>query len=466
MQTPHFTKVFRFINYACCFALLLFCGSKVHAQITFSLNSSNNFVITCSNPTITVFATGNFTAPVTYTLVSAQQTTVSAGSSCSVSVPGVYTLYIGSGNQVYSAPLNIITDTQPPGVAVSALTRTLTCDVSTLQLQASSATPSVSFNWMWLSSPIMGTSSSAAITVSANLAAPNMTIVNNYSVTATNTVNGCTSTSIVTIWQNVKIPNAVISPVSATLTCNTPSVNLSNFSTSGNPPGGPFPPIMPIISYLWLGPQGAPTKSNSSTYLASLPGTYTMFVKDMNNGCTSSQTITIVTNTLPPVFNLSTPFFLNCPGNIVLSASLMTPSTSIVSWKWTVPPTATVSGISAPFLVTSSPGYYTLTVTNNQGCSSSTVIAVYACTGLNEAGLDAITVKVFPNPVHTRLSLEVQGAAEGLEVHIKNTLGQIVYKQPIQHQQQEIDMSAFAKGVYFIRIQNGSGQKTLKVVKD
>src|SRR6218665_2945961 len=99
MKTPPFAKTLRA---ACSLSVLalLFYVQKAGAQITFSLNGQNNFVITCSNPTLGISAIGNFTAPVTYTLVSAQQATVSAGSTCSVSSPGNYTLYVESGSQI------------------------------------------------------------------------------------------------------------------------------------------------------------------------------------------------------------------------------------------------------------------------------------------------------------------------------------------------------------------------------
>lgn len=451
-------------GYALWVLALLFSGKKAHAQITFSLNGQNNFVITCSNPTLSLSAVGNFTAPVTYTLVSSQQLTVSAGSTCSVSSPGNYTLYVGSGSQITPVPLAIMSDTQVPGISISAPARTLTCDVPTVQLQAGSSTQSVNFSWAW-SSPSPTMSPGGAIAVSANFATPSATMQGTYSATATNTVNGCSSSTVIPIWQNVVPPNAIITPSAATLTCNTASINLANFSTSGNPPNSPFPFSMPVISYLWLGPEGAPTKSNSSSYLATLPGTYTMFVKDMNNGCTSCNTITITDSRIFPVFNQTAPFFLNCPGTVTLGATMSSTNT-IVSWQWAVPAGANVSGINTPVLTTNAPGYYTLTATNNAGCSSKIVMEVYACTGLDETGHDALAVKLFPNPAQDHLSLRTESNTKVLNLSICNALGQLVYKQEIQQAEQEIDLGALTPGVYMITLRGGSAQKTMKVIKE
>jgi len=93
------------------------------------------------------------------------------------------------------------------------------------------------------------------------------------------------------MYQNLFPPVALISNGgNATITCATPTIVLTNQSTSGIPASTGFPTNLPVIGYAWYAPF-QPGLTNSTTYTAGTSGTYTMIAKDLNNGCTSMATM-------------------------------------------------------------------------------------------------------------------------------------------------------------------------------
>ncbi|MFN5030596.1 MAG: hypothetical protein ACK5FX_00130, partial [Flavobacteriia bacterium] len=101
-----------------------------------------------------------------------------------------------------------------------------------------------------------------------------------YTVTVTAT-NGCTATSSITISQNISPPSATITNISGTtlLTCSQTAISLS--ATNG-------------VSYTWN--NGTSNIGVSSNLTVTQPGTYTVTVRG-NNGCTSTASIVINSNT-------------------------------------------------------------------------------------------------------------------------------------------------------------------------
>lgn len=161
-----------------------------------------------------------------------------------------------------------------------------------------------------------------------------------YSVTVTDG-SGCTSSDIIIVNGNSNVVNLG----NDTLLCSgqTLVLNAGIFS-----------------SYIWQ------DLSTNATYLVSSAGTYSVNVTD-SWGCTSSDVIQVFGGNNP--VNLGNDTLL-CPGqNFVLNAGLYT------SYSWQDLST------NASFLVMS-PGTYSVTVTDNFGCTSSDIIQV---NGINNA---------------------------------------------------------------------------------
>jgi PKD repeat protein len=147
---------------------------------------------------------------------------------------------------------------------------------------------------------------------------------------------------------------------------------------------------------------------------------------------------------------------------------------SPASWSWSSPGgTPSTSGLQNPVICYTSSGTYTviLTVTNSFGSSTSmgtitvspSVCSCSSTVGINEPGkASANNIFLFPNPVSNEL--KIQNAELKIEkVEIYNALGQSVFsQQPTASSQQQIvvNVSAFPKGFYFVKIINESGKES------
>lgn len=136
------------------------------------------------------------------------------------------------------------------------------------------------------------------------------------------------------------------------------------------------------------------------------------------------------------------------------------------------------------------PGHYVLclTVTATDGtttctsshCDSSSVQRIAAgflmshiavipqsTTGIKETGI-ANNLKVFPNPVSDKLTIETELASgkESIKCMLVDALGKIVIQKSIVDSKTTLDTSELEKGFYFLSIINdGKTVKTIKLVK-
>ncbi|HBB91132.1 MAG TPA: hypothetical protein DC042_05300 [Bacteroidales bacterium] len=86
--------------------------------------------------------------------------------------------------------------------------------------------------------------------------------------------------------------------------------------------------------------------------------------------------------------------------------------------------------------------------------------------GINEKDL-ASRITVWPNPASDRLNVSVNpGAPADLTIELITLTGQVLYQKRVAgvfDYQDEIDVSRFARGFYYIRVNNGKELKTAKV---
>lgn len=73
------------------------------------------------------------------------------------------------------------------------------------------------------------------------------------------------------------------------------------------------------------------------------------------------------------------------------------------------------------------------------------------------------SVKAYPNPVSNTLQLQLPQATG--QVEIWNTLGAVVYKSVVSQQDMQLDMSAYAPGLYILKYSCQSQTATIKIYK-
>ena len=445
---------------------ILFFTHKGKSQLTFTItNPSGNYDITCTNTVINLFASSDYSSTVSYTWANLPLGSSVAGNSIAAISSGTYIVIAASGT-ISAIPQVIVVgiNTVAPTISVSSTQSVLSCEDSTLQLLATSSSTNTSYLWSFPT----GTVTTNSLIATANFSiSPSVNPLIVYTLVATDVVNQCQSNTIITVYQNIFPPNAAITASSNSLTCLTSSIQLNNNSTPSIPTTSVFPNNQAVIVSAWFDPPPSISPMPNNSLSAFAAGTYTIVVKDLNNGCTSSSTINIGDNRIYPIITAPNIYTVGCPNGTVDIAPLITGGNlADMSFLWTIPIGANTTNTNASSLVTDASGVYKLIVTNTMnGCKTQSIINVWACVGLNENVLSSI--KLSPNPTKDLLNLEYeQGNFNLTQLTINNTFGQTVFTLNNIQSQQVLDLSFLQAGVYFLSLQNNERQKTFKIIKE
>ena len=282
--------------------------------------TASNTVLSCTNTSITLVASGGG---------SYSWTGGSTSSSLTVTSPGTYTVTVTGPNGCTASSSQVITQSiTPPTVNVTTSNNgLLTCAVTSITLTATGGG-----TYLWSNG-----STNAVISVSTP---------GTYSVTVTG-ANGCSTTANSVVTQNILPPTAAIATPSTTvLTCTASSIGLT--ASGGS-------------SYAWS--NGTTTIGNSATLSVTLPGTYTVTVTG-SNGCTATVSQTITQNSVAP------PAAINSLATTVLTCT--TPSITVTAtgggtYSWSNG--TAIVGTNASINIIN-PGTYTVTVTAPNGCTA------------------------------------------------------------------------------------------------
>jgi hypothetical protein len=105
----------------------------------------------------------------------------------------------------------------------------------------------------------------------------------------------------------------------------------------------------------------------------------------------------------------------------------------------------------------STAGTYTQTLQSVNGCDSIVVLNLSVTNSLNDIA-ETASISLYPNPASETINITCGEKINSIEV--VDLLGKVVY----QGKETTIDVSAFAKGNYFVRVQTDNGTITKKVV--
>lgn len=204
-----------------------------------------------------------------------------------------------------------------------------------------------------------------------------------YTVTATDAA-GCFNSATVTF---IDPPQIQLLMSSTNASCN----GVCDGTASVNASGGTG-----TFTYLW-----APGGQTTASINALCAGSYTVTVTDANN-CTSTQTVTITEPSLITANEVSSPANCTlCDGSITVSPS---GGTGPYTYSWAP------GGQTTPSITNLCPGIYTVTITDNTGCSVNTPIAV---SNLNGPTVDSTFTNASCNTVcdGTATAIVTGGAA-------------------------------------------------------
>jgi hypothetical protein len=203
-----------------------------------------------------------------------------------------------------------------------------------------------------------------------------------YTITTVLNNNGCLIDSDVEVTADINEPGASIAG-SGILTCLVPSLQLMGSSLTAD------------VTYTWSGPGVNGVNMNQQNITISAPGTYTLTVRDNNNGCTSQETYVVASDGSIPVVT-ATGGTITCT---VLSVTLT--STSNVAGS-----TFAWSGPGGFFsteqnTLTSTPGSYSVLVSAPNGCTTSVAVEVLDQTQAPQFTIPSIPQLNCSNPCAT-----------------------------------------------------------------
>ena len=94
-----------------------------------------------------------------------------------------------------------------------------------------------------------------------------------------------------------------------------------------------------------------------------------------------------------------------------------------------------------------------MTVTDVAGCTNSDCVFVDFSIGINEA--EFTQVNLYPNPSSGIFNIELTSGEEA-QMDVLTISGQVIYSNKINGIE-KIDLSTFAKGIYYLSIKNEKG---------
>lgn len=259
---------------------------------------------------------------------------------------GSYTCIItNTVNNCYTnTVVTVVSNTIAPTVTI-APSASITCTTLTVNVDAVT-TPSTGVSFSWSGSGIVGSSTGSSV---------NVNNAGTYDVIVTDAANGCTTTASSNVNSNTTVPSLNVSSTSTVLTCSISNSTLTATTSVTDTP-------------TWQ----TPTGSSVNPVITNVAGTYIATVTDAINGCSSTRTITIVTNTVAPGASANNVTMPCGDPSILLNGS--TTTTSSVSYSWSGPNVISGGNTSTPSV---GPGIYTLTVTSAvNGCTSTTTVSV------------------------------------------------------------------------------------------
>lgn len=274
-----------------------------------------------------------------------------------VDLAGIYTATIqdlSNGCISDEIALEVFNETQLPDVFVQIPLEDLDCNTSSLGLTGGSLDNDVSFQWIF-NGNVIGNNP-----VLTGITEPGI-----YSLVVTNNQTGCTDSEAVEVFQNEDYPVAEAGNPQH-LNCYVTETILDGSNSDGGND----------IVYQWSGPAGGISGSTTQNIAnVILPGTYTLSVENLANGCVSTDVVTVTQDIQPPDVVIGDVDELDCSTfEVTLDGSQSSPG-NIFSYTWTDDSGNILS--NSQNMIATNPGAYHLTVLNTEnGCEESETAVV------------------------------------------------------------------------------------------
>ena len=261
-------------------------------------------------------------------------------------------------------------------------------------------------------------------------------------VTVLDTITGCSATSLATVTTVGAGTTPYIIVGGSTIICEGETVQLLSSEAIGN------------------------TWSNGETTNSILVGSTGIYSVTYTSagGCTAvSANVPVLVNPDP------TPSFTSNP-SLGGFTQFTNTSQDYLTSNWDFGDGSPWSNADSPSHTYTGDGTFTVTLTVGNGCGIETITQTVVIVGTGiESLADGTTLELYPNPTSDVINVAFNGSkTQTLTVRVVNMNGQLVYTDAIgQYAGQyknAIDLSAAAKGVYFVQLITDQGTINRKVV--
>ncbi len=315
-------------------------------------NTSPSITCLSASPSVTV----NITSTVGISTIAWTPTLGISGptntNNVTFTTSGTYSVIITATNGCISTGVvSVGTATTPPNIAAGTATaQPLSCTNSVVVIDPQYTPSTSNLTYSWSGPGIVGSANNSSVMVNQN---------GNYSLTVTNTLTGCSTTSIVA---NVTGSNI------------TPNLNISSSSTVGI---GCLPTNSMVtltasstlaVNYNWS------TGSTVAVITTTTPGIYTVTITEPTTNCSTTGTIEVLNNSSAPGYSAAALGNLPCTGIGTLALGAASTNSNI-TYTWAG--TGIISGSNTASPIINAPGVYTVVGTDAvTGCSGTNTIAV------------------------------------------------------------------------------------------
>jgi len=308
-------------------------------------------VITCDDTSITITGLGSTDSNATYEWVTTNGSIVSGQTEIDAVVDGagMYELIVTSNSNgcTSSFTVEVTTDENTPNAQIEPAT-SLTCTDLALTLDASQTDSGTDIIYEW-------TTTDGTIVDGDDGLMPNIEGIGTYQLVVTNTTNGCTATSSITIEQEIEEPEfSIIDP--AILTCINLETEIFSDHDNGN------------YEFEWTTADGNILSGMAGESInVDQTGTYSLTITNLDNGCTSTQSINVTENIAINNFTIDQPNDISCSERTVSIVADGNPQNNQFEW---VGPNGEVLLQNGNTISATETGVYQVTITNpDNGCT-------------------------------------------------------------------------------------------------
>jgi Leucine-rich repeat (LRR) protein len=178
--------------------------------------------------------------------------------------------------------------------------------------------------------------------------------------------------------------------------------------------------------------------------------TYTVMGTDIY-GCVATDTVDLVANALPDNTTSTVGF--------TISANQLGAS---YQWVDCNNSNAEIVGeINASYTATAIGDYAVIVIMN--GCSDTSACVNVSTVGVGETE-NISQVSIYPNPTQNNFNIDLGEAFTQVNIQILDLSGRVVYQTTTNKQVVNLNFKA-PKGIYFVRVNRGDNQSTIKLIK-